>query len=498
MISAAALVISIVALINSGRTLERQDLLRAEELLGEVAAILPESGSLAASTLERAYFDRAMRLLYRAEILSPDHFQVFYYRGLLYYLMGDNDKSEQALRRAERIIPGQGDTHAIRGLIQMRTGMTVEAINSITTATVSRPQDESLRLVQAYAYYKDRSYGSAISILNELESQGAKDPMLPMLRGMCYLRLLGPAEALVEIERVLKVRPDWVPAVSMKVDILTLQGHFEAALDLVGRLPAHVRSESRWLRTEVSLLRSLERDREAIGLLQVAWQRDRDRQLGYDLIDALVAIGDTMDVGAMGKHRPELAAYAWVQMSIVGEQWGDAVAVAKAAADDGDLLTVDRVLVALLEKGRLSDVEDVGRYAIAVSPGCRVETYLLLGEALRRLRKPYAEAQLYHLGLGRCGTVARFYSALANVMLDIGKVRDAIGFAEKALADEPTNLVALSAMGNALFRRHHYRDACHYFQSAASLAPVSEQATRNLAICKAKLDGSGGFVFLGL
>jgi type IV pilus assembly protein PilF len=89
---------------------------------------------LAAGYYERGQFDVAIDVLREAEQLDPNYARIFDIYGLVYTMLGENQRAESSFRRALSIAPNDPDIHANWGAFLCATGRERESIPELEAA----------------------------------------------------------------------------------------------------------------------------------------------------------------------------------------------------------------------------------------------------------------------------------------------------------------------------------------------------------------------------
>jgi tetratricopeptide (TPR) repeat protein len=132
---------------------------------------------------------------------------------------GDTEKAVGNLNQALTLNPQYTEAILALAEVQVRTGNVAPAIASLQRLTQRQPQLVPAQVLLAEAYRGQGSLENTVQIYLGLEKTFPNDPQFPLLLGNTLLQQKKNAEARVELEQALKLKPDYLPALEQMVNL---------------------------------------------------------------------------------------------------------------------------------------------------------------------------------------------------------------------------------------------------------------------------------------
>ncbi|GAB5602392.1 tetratricopeptide repeat protein [Thermus sp. FJN-A] len=159
----------------------------------------------------KAYLEQALTVLRDAERVNPRYAPLFAQRGLVYALLGQGDKAEEAFKKALSL----QDTPEVRGALAelyLAAGRLDEALEQYARALQLAPKEADLRVRYASALLLKGRAEEAARVLEEGHRQRPLDAEGWYTLGQAYLALGRSKEAGVALENAVALAPLRFPA----------------------------------------------------------------------------------------------------------------------------------------------------------------------------------------------------------------------------------------------------------------------------------------------
>lgn len=159
----------------------------------------------------KAYLEQALSVLRDAERVNPRYGPLFAQRGLVYALLGQPDKAEEAFKKALSL----QDSAEVRGALAelyLSLGRLDDALEQYAKAVALAPKDQDLRVRYASALLLKGKAEEAARVLEEGHKLKPLDAEGWYTLGQAYLTLGRTKEAGVALENAVALAPLRFPA----------------------------------------------------------------------------------------------------------------------------------------------------------------------------------------------------------------------------------------------------------------------------------------------
>lgn len=197
---------------------------------------------LATATMRLNRLNDSIGWLEKAARRRPDYPEIYKMLGLDYALGGALRESEQALRRAVELAPGNWEYQYLRGRALFELGRIQEAAASLLRAVeLNRASAKAWTALGQVQERRGENDAAETSYRKALEACGAgHECAWPLLQlGFLYNVRSGPAQAAAWFRRAVAARPDWArphfylgKALAALDDLRGARGEFEQAVKL--------------------------------------------------------------------------------------------------------------------------------------------------------------------------------------------------------------------------------------------------------------------------
>ncbi len=164
--------------------------------------------NLARVYLKKREYDKALKLLNKAELINPYNADTLFYIGIYYYAIKDYVMAQQYYLKSIAIDSESADSHLNLGMCYFRQGLFEVALEefkvaySLDRSNIDALYDQGL----AYMYLED--YASALTKLVETNAHRPNDVECMMDICNCYNKLKDYEKLLIWNNRILALEPD--------------------------------------------------------------------------------------------------------------------------------------------------------------------------------------------------------------------------------------------------------------------------------------------------
>lgn len=366
------------------------------------------------------------------------------------------DAAQEAAARWLVLEPESADAHEVLGLIALRRGNQPDAVAQFKAMIDAGVSEEAS--IERLTYLLAREDAEpALRVLEALTASYPKQPRAYYSLAEQALRAEAPELALQAADQALKLAPEWVDPVLVKVRAQMALGQDEAALQLLEQT-LEAQPLERELRLEYArALLNLEQSGRALEQFQILLEDQpgdpqtlyaaallalelEDYERARDYLLRLVNSGARLDeaylhLGQLAERERDIkGALRWYRQ------------VRGASRPEAEL----RVAVLLAESGQLDAARQQLAELRADSPALSVRSYLVEGELLRQARRLQNAAEVYTMGLLDHPSQLDLLYARALTWAQLRDVTAAEADLRAVLAEKPEQPLALNALGYTL------------------------------------------------
>ncbi|HEY1787949.1 MAG TPA: tetratricopeptide repeat protein [Verrucomicrobiae bacterium] len=153
-----------------------------------------------------------------------------------YLANNQTNEADESLTEALSLKPDYTDAILLRAETEIIHGDPATAIVSLRQLIQQQPQIIRGWLLLAEAYRAQGTPNDAIQTYRELENSYPESPQIPVLLGRLYFQQDQKANSRAELEKALKLQPDYLPAVEQLVDLDLAEKQYNAAFQQVQQL----------------------------------------------------------------------------------------------------------------------------------------------------------------------------------------------------------------------------------------------------------------------
>ena len=216
-------------------------LIQAEQNLEQYLDKIPENiyarKLLITTLLSRNKTQQAMKILEPVLPGAQNDVQLLALAGETYMRSGDFAKASEFFESANELMPDNAALHTALGMSMLAKGDREHGIAELELAVDLDKSSSRAGILLVLAHFRSNEFDKALSVINELETNDAKNPLFQNLKGVAYMGQNDFAKARVSLNQALSLQPDFFPAISnlARLDIQeqkpdAARGRFEAIL----------------------------------------------------------------------------------------------------------------------------------------------------------------------------------------------------------------------------------------------------------------------------
>lgn len=411
---------------------------------------------------------RTLRDLDAFLTLYPDHAEALSRRAQALILLGKHADAEQTLQRAEAIDPNTPGVALNRALLQEANGQYEPAIVSLTTYLQTVPTDHLALARRSHLRRQLGFYQEALEDAEACVTMRSDDPETHFAKALAHVTLEQGQEALAACDRSLKLKPSFLPALRLKIDLLADLGQLEDAQAGLKQLE-NFEPEA----PHTSLLRArlaTERGEFAIALEWISRYLDDypDEPYGYYRRGMIFfhmtryeqALADFIEYARLAPRA--LEAYEQQFLCYLAlDQYEQAVEVSKLARDmqpNSYRLQYNHAFAELL-RGHVPAAK-VGFHAALDLAPAHEELLLRIHQALTEHAPPSERLDWFGRAAARHGTASPLLKGLlADILLESGRLNEALDLTQEVLHIDHTRPFGYLIGIKVLCQLDRYEDA---------------------------------------
>ena len=170
--------------------------------------------------------------------LYPDHAEALARRSQALLMLGKRNDAEESLKRAEAIDPHTPGVALNRALLQEADGDYAAAVASMDVYLQAMPTDHLALARRSHLNRQLGRYEAALADAQTCVSMQPDDPESHFAHALAYVTLEQGTEALAACDRALQLKPNFLPALRLKIDLQADLGRLEQAQHLLAQLEA--------------------------------------------------------------------------------------------------------------------------------------------------------------------------------------------------------------------------------------------------------------------
>ncbi|MCU1295790.1 MAG: Tetratricopeptide 1 repeat-containing protein [Acidobacteriaceae bacterium] len=211
---------------------EKKDLKGAEAALQKSAELDKNNGDallkLGQVQVAEGSADAAIATYQNAVKNNPKEPSFYILTGELYEAKQDWDKAKQSYKKALEISPENPIASNNLAYVMLQTGGNVDvALSLAQTARRADPDNANTADTLGWIFYQKGAYSSAIELFQEAlklaeKQKGADNPTVHYHLGLAYQKIDKPALAREQLQRVLKINPNYSDAADVKKQLAQL------------------------------------------------------------------------------------------------------------------------------------------------------------------------------------------------------------------------------------------------------------------------------------
>jgi tetratricopeptide (TPR) repeat protein len=167
---------------------------------------------------------RTLRDLDAFLTLYPDHAEALSRRAQALIMLGKRADAEQALLRAEAIDPNTPGVALNRALLLEADGKYDQAIDALTAYLQAVPSDHLALARRSHLRRQLGAYTEALEDADACVKMRPDDPETHFAKALAHVTLEQGQEALAACDQSLKLKPSFLPALRLKIDLLAPDG----------------------------------------------------------------------------------------------------------------------------------------------------------------------------------------------------------------------------------------------------------------------------------
>lgn len=144
---------------------------------------VPTLTAYAATLADMGEASRMLSVTRRILVLEPDNARAWMMQAIMAARAGDDDLARTLLGRTHGALDGEPATMLLRGVLHLRDGNALLAVDSLTPLLVAQPENRQARLLLARAQMGAGDLASAATLLAPLVVQADADPYVLTLAG---------------------------------------------------------------------------------------------------------------------------------------------------------------------------------------------------------------------------------------------------------------------------------------------------------------------------
>lgn len=164
-------------------------------------------------------FDTANKLFSEILNMDSDSYEVCFYKGMIYYIYFDYDKSVIEFSKAIEH-EAKSDAYFNRALSYEKLQKTNDAINDYTNAISTNKKNADAYFNRAALYQEQKNYDRAISDYGKVIKINPKDDITYYYRGMLYIQKGDKSSAIKDFEKAIEIDKIWKNELTKKIEEL--------------------------------------------------------------------------------------------------------------------------------------------------------------------------------------------------------------------------------------------------------------------------------------
>lgn len=260
--------------------------LELAEVDDERAKILTSRGDIQDNAADRlADYEAALEI-------DPTQVIALRHRGQVLVETGDSEAALTDFNAALEVEPNDPETLEALGVALGMLGRHEDAMEALGKAIEIQPRFATAYIHRARLLMKEQQFKEAINDLDKSILVVTTNPLALVLRATCYEALNDTDRALADVERALKLQPNFLPAIQLQANLLLSSGRLEEALGVVEVLQQRLPDNAQILVQLGALYRQANRVNDAIAAFTAALELDETIISAYQArADSLMSIG---------------------------------------------------------------------------------------------------------------------------------------------------------------------------------------------------------------
>ena len=291
----------------------------ADEKLRRVVQRVPSDltarRGLALVSLRTGRPEDALDVVQPALARTPDDPALLRIAGEAYLASGRPDEAASAYERANAIDKGNVASEIRLAQVRFAAGETDRAFSDLETLSQNEKSSAQADMALFAAYLKRGEFDKALGVADTIEKKQPKSPLGANLRGLVFLAKRDLANARLNFEKALAIKPDYYPAVQSLSTIDIAEGKLQAARD---RYEALLKKDPRNERLLLTSAQLLQLSDAPVDQVRAALQRAitanpasvsaRVAAIGYEVRrqDAKAALAAAQSANAAIPNNPQL------------------------------------------------------------------------------------------------------------------------------------------------------------------------------------------------
>ena len=480
--------------------LRRGEVEKAQKLLRDALALTDTDESArveALSDLSNFYsvtgqLQPAEEALEESLKLDPNNASTLARLSNVYLLRDDLAKAEPVIRKLVELSPKSATTRVLQARLDLAGGRVAEARTTLEEVVDSAPAAAAgARFFLARAYGMEQRWDKALEGYLAVLAENPSHFFANLDLAKVYLNLRRPAEALGPVERVLKIRPDFVEALRVRAEALLNSGKAQEAEGAFRSLAATASGEER-AALELRVGQALEAQNRLAEAAESYERSAREAPSTTEPVLRTMALLDRLGkseeadqaarafLARAGESAPFLLTLALREFD--SQHLAEARSYLSRATAAGNRSPLGRELDARLlwKEGDLPGARLALETALSLAPD-RLSTLALLADLCDAQGKTLDAKQANERILKLDPTNARAANNLAVVLAtEPQSLDEALRLAQVALAQAPVNPFVLDTLGWILFRKGDFKQAVSRLEEARRQLPTHAEITYHL------------------